>query len=173
MVLSLFLFFFRWTQNQKPTQSWVNVPWKKALNFHLKIFQPRNWTSKRETLNLRETSSVQANPNKWPITFWGSFAMFCLRHHPSWAKKTWVAIKLKPLHNMTACNPTNLTWFPTTPAVLTTKCVFIRLFFHEKKQGSQKITVWSSSTMVYKKTFLKSINIYIYIVVFGYQIWTF
>ena len=64
---------------------------------------------------------------------------------------------------MTACNPTNLAWFPTTPAVLTTKCVFIRLFFHEKKQGSQKITFWSSSTMVYKRTFLKSINIYIYI----------
>ena len=63
--------------------------------------------------------------------------MFCLRHHPSWAKKTWVAIKLKPLHNMTACNPTNLNWFPTMPAAPNTKCVSAG-FFHEKKQGNQQ-----------------------------------
>ena len=57
------------------------------------------------------------------------------------------------LHDMTACNPTNLTWFPTTPAgqqnAFSSGCFFIRKGKETKKTRFKVEAPWYT-----RKTFL-------------------
>ena len=137
MVLSLFLFFLGGHKTKNLPNHGLTCLGKRLWIFTLKFSNPGTELQKEKRLTLERPPLFKPIRINDPSLFEVVLPCFASGITHLGQKKTWVAIKLKPLHNMTACNPTNLNWFPTMPAAPNTKCVSAG-FFHEKKQGNQQ-----------------------------------
>ena len=134
---------------------WRGLKWTEALSIKCRVSLPPFRFKIPWKRIMKDSTSIYHHLS--PFTPGASFKEILLTMY----KKTRTAIKFKPLHSMTWGKPTNLKCFHTISAVPTTKCIFSRLLFHEKKHGHQGNGI--------QTILLRYLPIF---GIFGYQVWT-